>query len=237
MTEIIPHGFPPKSRPSRDRNRWVWCARSLAQGWAVKDYAANDRAENDGLNSWHAAALRALSFRGKRVMDVGAGTGSFLDAARSAGAAEIYAVDPNSRHVGFYQSRNIPFHIGYLTPEIPVKPDIITCFEVIEHVYDPHPIIAAAYTLLRPQGGTIVLSTPNAFNAMRAVKFTLHQRHHDPLMDPVISGSGAEHVRAYSFGMVADLMIRHGFKNQRPLTRGPLRRYLTRGIVMAADAG
>lgn len=200
----------------------------------MKDYASNDRIENDGLKSWHAAAFRTLSFRGKLVMDVGAGTGSFLDAVRSAGAAEIYAVEPNAQHESFYRARNIPFHIGYLTPDLSFKPDILTCFEVIEHVYDPHPIIAAAYALLRPQCGTIVLSTPNAFNAMRAVKFALQQRHHDPLMDPVVSAGGAEHIRAYSFGMVADLMIRHGFKNPRPLSGGPLRRYLSRGIVMRA---
>jgi 2-polyprenyl-3-methyl-5-hydroxy-6-metoxy-1,4-benzoquinol methylase len=202
----------------------------------VKDYAANDRAENDDLNLWHGIVLKTLDLQGKRVMDVGAGTGRFLDAARTAGAAEVFAVDPNAHHASFFRSRGIPFHIGYLTPAIPFEPDVLTCFEVIEHVYDPNPIMAAAHTLLRPSGGTLVLSTPNAFNAMRAAKFVLHQRHLDPLMDPVVNGAGAEHIRAYSFGMVADLMILHGFKNPRPLSGGPLRRFLTRGIVMSADA-
>jgi SAM-dependent methyltransferase len=202
----------------------------------MKDYAANDRAENDDLNEWHHRTLAELDWRGKRVLDAGAGTGRFLSAARIAGANEVFAVDPNPRHGKYFQDHNIPYEIGYLSAETPFQPDILTCFEVIEHVYDPHPIFAAARALLAPTKGIFVVSTPNAFNAMRAAKFVLSQRHHDPLMDPVISRSGAEHIRGYSFGMVEDLFRLHGFKNPRTIPQRALKRYLSRGIIMIAES-
>lgn len=199
----------------------------------MRDYSIKGNAENDMLGPWHKIAVSAFDFGGRYVLDVGAGTGRFLEHIRARGA-EVHGIDPNPLNTQAMTAIGIPNTTGYLQPDFPLRPDVVTCFEVIEHVYDPHPVIAAARSVLKP-GGTLIISTPNAFNIVRAVKFVAHQRHHDTLMDPVINASDAEHVRAYSFGMVHDLLAKYSFKNIRPLGPVPLRRYLARHIVMAAD--
>lgn len=198
------------------------------------DYTRKKNAENDDLNVWHTTVLSNVAFAGKRVLDVGAGTGRFLEVVRTAGAT-VFAVDPNPLHADFFQRRNIEHEIGMLRDDVAFEPDIITCFEVIEHVYDPNPLFDAARRLLSKRGGELIVSTPNAFNAMRLLRFATTQTHHDPLLDAVSLGAGAEHIRLYSFRLVRDLLRKHGFSNIRPIGGMPGRRYLSHGIVMRGE--
>ncbi len=200
----------------------------------MRDYSQKTNAENDDVNAWHTTVLSHVDFSGKRVLDVGAGTGRFLQLARTAGAA-IFAVDPNPEHKVFFVQRDIDHEIGLLHDNIAFSPNIITCFEVIEHVYDPNPMFAVARRLLTARGGQLIVSTPNAFNAMRLLRFATTQSHHDPLLDPVVSGANAEHIRLYSFGLVEALFKKHGFVNVQPIGGRPGRRYLSRGIVMRGE--
>ena len=58
------------------------------------------------------------------------------------------------------------------------KFDVVTCFEVIEHLYDPHKVIETTERALR-SGGVAFVTTPNAFNIIRRVRFVLSGEHHD----------------------------------------------------------
>lgn len=207
----------------------------------MKDYSLNDRAEHNDLNYWHKKVLVHTSLSGKRILDIGCGGGAFLDAARELGA-EIFGIDPNPLNGILLEKHSIPHFIGYFDAKdekvIEFQPDIITCFEVIEHLYSPHEILSGAHELLQKnaQGGKLILSTPNAFNLMRALKFLIQQQHHDSLMDPV-TNPNAEHIRAYSFGMVIKLLHNHGFsvKSQDILSGSIGRRFFCKHIVIAGS--
>ena len=105
---------------------------------------------------------------------------------------------------------------GTLDPALPeiqsFNPDMITIFEVVEHIYDVSPLLTAARKVLSASSSKdkrLLISTPNAFNLMRAVYF-LAQRHRDSHMDP-LGFESAEHIRAYSYRTVIKLMQNFGF--------------------------
>ena len=97
-----------------------------------------------------------------RVLDIGCATGIFLEVAREAGwRAEgldisAYALE-RARAKGFQVQRGtLP---GASLPEGAY--DLITMWDLIEHVPDPAALLAECRRLLRP-GGVIAISTPDA---------------------------------------------------------------------------
>ncbi len=94
-----------------------------------------------------------------RVLDVGAGDGSFLRAAAAAGlepfGCEIAAAAASTLPLG------ASFYVGSLESlrEAPLF-DAITFWDVLEHMPEPRATLALARTRLRP-GGIIGISMPN----------------------------------------------------------------------------
>lgn len=101
-------------------------------------------------------------FRGKVVMDVGCGAGSFLDLIQGF-AEKIVAIEPSIefqdelRKKGF-QTFAYPADAHR---ELAGQVDLAVCFSVIEHVNDPVDFLRSIRALLAP-GGSLFLSTPNA---------------------------------------------------------------------------
>ena len=99
---------------------------------------------------------------GKRVLDVGCSSGLFLDEARRAGA-EVYGAELSPEtarfareHFGLTVHRGDWRGAGYE----PRSFDVITLFDVIEHLPDPKGELAALLALLKP-GGLLLQSTPD----------------------------------------------------------------------------
>ncbi len=97
----------------------------------------------------------------RRLVDVGAGFGIFLEEWRTAfPSVELLAIEPSSalarvcRDKGFVVDENIVENVrgrdGFA--------DLVVCFEVLEHVYDPVSFIRVLSGLARP-GGYVFLST------------------------------------------------------------------------------
>ncbi len=109
----------------------------------------------------HLSVLKKSAAHG-RLLDVGCSAGHFLDQARSAGfVCNGVEFSPNSakfarEHFGF------DVHIGDIhgLGDKPDLFDIITMFDVIEHVPDPSADMATIYARLKP-GGLFLVSTPN----------------------------------------------------------------------------
>lgn len=102
---------------------------------------------------------------GRRLFDVGCGTGGFLDAARARGFTP-FGIDFDADNVARARERHGLREVEALSlaehatrhPER--RFDVVTLFEVIEHVEDPVAFLGEVRRLLLP-GGFVALSTPN----------------------------------------------------------------------------
>ncbi|MBS0254726.1 MAG: class I SAM-dependent methyltransferase [Proteobacteria bacterium] len=108
--------------------------------------------------------LRFLSkvARGGRLIDIGCSTGSFLKRASRAGFdCSGVEFSKSSARVARGQT-GLPVEVGGIHDSTcpPGTLDVLTMFDVIEHVTNPMDDLARAYAMLRP-GGWLVLSTPN----------------------------------------------------------------------------
>jgi 2-polyprenyl-3-methyl-5-hydroxy-6-metoxy-1,4-benzoquinol methylase len=126
-----------------------------------EDYAA----DRDNIALTAARRLRQLERfapeRG-RLLDVGCALGYFMDVARR-GGWEVSGLDVSAHAVA--EARRLtgrPVHLGDLAgaPVEPGSQDVITMWDVIEHVPDPLAHLAACRRLLA-EGGLIALTTPD----------------------------------------------------------------------------
>jgi SAM-dependent methyltransferase len=97
----------------------------------------------------------------KRLIDVGAGFGIFLDEWRKCfPKAQFLAIEPSASLANECRSKNLEVVeeivenvVGYDN-----SADLVVCFEVLEHVYDPLHFIQVLKKLVRP-GGYVFVST------------------------------------------------------------------------------
>ncbi len=106
--------------------------------------------------------LRKRPLRGCRLLDVGAGTGISMRLARTLGF-EASGIDVSGKAAQYArQAYNLDVQVGCLEESCfePLSFDVITCWDVIEHVQDPRLLLAKTHELLAPRG-ILVLETPD----------------------------------------------------------------------------
>jgi 2-polyprenyl-3-methyl-5-hydroxy-6-metoxy-1,4-benzoquinol methylase len=141
--------------------RWD-SAEVLAAYGDVQDttYAA-ERAGRELTFSKHLADMerRIGPAQGRSLLDVGAYIGVFVEVAQRAGW-NAFGVEPSRWAVDLARTRGLPVLLG--TQHAPalagLQFDVITMWDVIEHVTDPLDELRKAYGLLKP-GGAIVVHT------------------------------------------------------------------------------
>lgn len=129
-----------------------------------KFYELHDKETLDKLNY-----TGTTIFRNKVVADIGCGCGAFLDYI-SGVAREVVAVEPSLKY------RNIMSRKGFSTYSYADeakklyanKIDVITSFDVIEHVQSPESFIKDVYDLLTV-GGKAIIGTPTDAPIMRSL--------------------------------------------------------------------
>ena len=105
-----------------------------------------------------------LSLEGAQCLDIGAGGGVFLHLLQQRGA-EVYGIEPNKVRVQFARQRyniNLSEHTvehPYWQENFKEMFDVVTLWDVIEHVNFPLQTLHAAVALIRP-GGLLCLDTP-----------------------------------------------------------------------------
>ncbi|KAI4187052.1 MAG: hypothetical protein L6R41_003078 [Letrouitia leprolyta] len=130
---------------------------------------------HDFISSCHALKPHSSPKTDLRYLDVGCGGGIFAEsAARLPNTARVTAVDPSSDviEVARQHARRDPLlqepdRLTYLNKgiedlDVPEQPeeqyDVVTLFEVIEHIDSPAPFLKSCLPFVKP-GGWIILST------------------------------------------------------------------------------
>lgn len=128
---------------------------------ALHDPASDDFARMTDVARTHLRFVRNYAQHGTLV-DIGCSTGLFLNEARRQGF-DVAGVEFSGSSASFARDH---FHLSVTDGDIHALDyaegtiDVLTMFDVIEHVRDPARDILAAYRLLKP-GGLFILSTPN----------------------------------------------------------------------------
>jgi len=111
------------------------------------------------------AARFGDSFRDVRLLDVGVGYGFFLSMLeKDFGLSRLHGMDPFPKSIEIASSMTSAQIVsGDITDETwPFEPgmfDIITCFDVVEHLEEPESFFRNCKRVLKP-GGTVVVTTP-----------------------------------------------------------------------------
>jgi SAM-dependent methyltransferase len=110
------------------------------------------------------AYIRPLVRAGARVLDVGAGRGSFVREARRQGMDAV-ALEMSAGAAVLWPREKIPGLIadGARAPFAGASFDIVRMKEVVEHVEAPLVLVEEARRLLRP-GGLLILHTPTPYS-------------------------------------------------------------------------
>ena len=129
-------------------------------GFGYVDYDRDKSAMADTFESY----LDRLAGRHPQLgelLDVGAATGFFLDLARTRGWRTC-GVEPSKYASLAATEKGLTVYRGVVEElDLPdASFDVITMWDVIEHVNNPDASLAAAYGLLRPEG-TLALNTPD----------------------------------------------------------------------------
>ena len=158
---------------------------------------------------------------GEKLLDVGLGSGAFLELAHAAGWA-VTGVDLDQKTVKNARDKGLNAIFGDIEALMSEAEtfDYITISHVIEHVYDPRAVLGCAYRLLKP-GGKIWIETPN----WHAIGRRIYGSSWRGLEPP-------RHVVLFSWDALVELLERTGFSDVK---RIPMRA-VTSHVFQASDA-
>ena len=113
-------------------------------------------------------ALRDLSGR-KRILEVGSGTGLFLERAlKELKGVRVQGIEFNESAVSQAREKNLPV-VQMDLDELGCRGetfDAVCGFQVLEHVQNPRELLTAMIKVLEP-GGVLILSVPNRDSFLR----------------------------------------------------------------------
>ena len=102
-----------------------------------------------------------IGLSGKSLLDVGSGYGMFLSDASKSGAHRVVGVELSKVERSFSANvLGLESHDDLHKLSEGDQFDIVTLFEVIEHISDPHEFLASATKRLKP-GGSLIIGTDN----------------------------------------------------------------------------
>jgi 2-polyprenyl-3-methyl-5-hydroxy-6-metoxy-1,4-benzoquinol methylase len=147
-----------------------------------------------GLNS-----VNKFRNKGKILMDIGCSSGFFLDIASKYGW-KTYGIEFNRKEKKIADKKHIIFSQDIDTLPINLKFDVVTMWDVIEHIKDGNKFLKKIKKKLN-KGGLLFIQTPNISSLAARV---MHEKCN--VFD------GIEHVNLYSFQTMKILAKKNGFE-------------------------
>jgi SAM-dependent methyltransferase len=153
------------------------------------------------------------------AIDIGTGDGAFLEQLLQSGFTSVIGVEPSAAPIAAAKEEIRPLiRPGLFHPDDFERGrySLITCFQTLEHVYDPLATAHAAYALLKP-GGAVLFVCHNR----RALSTKLLG-----LKSPIFD---IEHMQLFSHQSARALLERSGFAEihvKRVMNRYPLSYWL-----------
>ncbi len=176
----------------------------LAQAYHISDFDSAEEAE-DAARAYTIAVQPILATIPSKnsALEIGTGTGVFLEALQKAGFTNIVGIEPSTAAIEAAPEHRKPWIHESIFRESDFEPesfDLICCFMTLEHVLDPHEILSAASRLLKPEGA-IVLVTHNYRSWINRI---LGRK--SPIID-------IEHMQLFSPKSIEYLLKTNGFNN------------------------
>jgi SAM-dependent methyltransferase len=176
----------------------------LAEAYHVSDFDSAQEAD-DAAAAYAKAVAPILSCitNKEAALEIGTGTGIFLDYLKTAGFQDLVGVEPSSAAIAAAPAHRQAWIHESIFKESNFSAesfDFICCFMTLEHVRDPNEIASAASRLLRP-GGAVAFVT---HDYRSPVNRFLGRR--SPIID-------IEHMQLFSPDSIRHLLVRNGFKN------------------------
>jgi 2-polyprenyl-3-methyl-5-hydroxy-6-metoxy-1,4-benzoquinol methylase len=151
------------------------------------------------------AAIKQLA-EGNRLLDVGCATGFFLEAA-SADGFDVRGVEFSTVAISLVrpdiQDRVVCGDVNALLARQTEKFDVVTAFDIIEHVQDPIRFLQDIREILHP-GGVLAISSPDTGHFLRYLMGSKW-----PMLQPM------QHTVLFSRRGIAALLERCGFAEVR----------------------
>jgi len=135
------------------------------------------------------------------ALDIGTGDGAFLEQLQKHGFTNVVGVEPSAAPVAAAKAelrpliRQTPFRSADFSPD---SLRLVTCFQTIEHVYDPLALCQDSRRLLRPGGALFIVCHNRRALLARAMGMK------SPIFD-------VEHLQLFSVESVRGLLLRAGF--------------------------
>jgi SAM-dependent methyltransferase len=131
------------------------------QGHGYADYDRDKEATIPAFRKY-LDLIESASGRKGNLLDIGAATGFFLNLARQRGW-ETTGIEPSHHAAAIGRAKGLDVQTG--TVETLASPDkafdVVTMWDVIEHVSDPAQVLAKVHSLLKP-GGVVATNTPDS---------------------------------------------------------------------------
>ena len=157
-----------------------------------------------------------------RLIDVGAGFGTFCHVVSETGLFnEVIAVEPNLVPGAEMLHKGVSVINDRIENLSNLNADVITSFELIEHLFAPCKFIEKLYAALNP-GGLLVITTPNIQGFDLAT-----------LRNVSDNTTAPDHINYFHIESLKSLLEAHSFNVLEVLTPGKLDAELVRNKVLA----
>ncbi len=176
---------------------------SLAQSYHAADYDSAEEADDAARSYIEAFAPTLSKIKKERALEIGTGTGVFLEHLAKAGFGHVEGIEPSEKAIAAAtKNRRLWIRKGMFNESdyAPESFDLICCFMTMEHVRDPLMVAESALRLLRP-GGVFVTVTHDRRSGLNKL---LGRR--SPIID-------IEHMQLFSPKSIYYLFDKVGYKN------------------------